>query len=66
MLLEAAVFGQMQMTRSGGVKLKANAVSMAGAQQGSEGDDEDAELCDICWERPKEIIFMPCGHRVCA
>ena len=46
--------------------VKANAVSMPGAQQGSEGDDEDEGLCDICWERPREMIFMHCGHMVCA
>ncbi len=43
--------------------MQANAVSVP-AQQGSEDDDE--ELCVVCWEQAREIIFMNCGHMVCA
>lgn len=35
-----------------------------GLQQdgGADGDDED--MCVVCWERPKEVIFLSCGHMV--
>ena len=29
---------------------------------GVDGDDED--MCVVCWERPKEVIFLSCGHMV--
>ena len=29
---------------------------------GADGDDED--MCVVCWERPKEVIFLSCGHMV--
>ena len=38
-------------------------MGIPGAQQGSE-EHEDDELCVVCWDRPREIIFMPCGHMV--
>ena len=38
--------------------------SVVGRQQdgGADGDDED--MCVVCWERPKEVIFLSCGHMV--
>ena len=33
------------------------------AQQISE-EHEDDELCVVCWDRPREVIFLGCGHMV--
>lgn len=38
-------------------------MSTFGAQQGSADQDEE-ELCVVCWDRPKEVIFLSCGHMV--
>ena len=27
--------------------------------------DEDDELCIVCFERPKDVLFTSCGHTVC-
>ena len=26
--------------------------------------DVEEELCAICWDNPKQIIFDPCGHHI--
>jgi len=43
--------------------MKASAVNTLGVQQGSADQDEE-ELCVVCWDRPKEVIFLSCGHMV--
>ena len=54
----------MQILRVVAVPIKAGAVSMLGAQQGSKEHEEEEELCVVCWDRPREIIFLGCGHMV--
>ena len=63
LLCEAATPAQMQRLRMMALPMKARDVSMPGAQQGSEEHEED-ELCVVCWDRPREVIFLNCGHMV--
>ena len=31
----------------------------------SQGEEhEDDEVCVVCWERPREVIFYRCAHMV--
>lgn len=53
-----------QVQTAGVVQAQAADRSMVGMQRdgGVDGDDED--MCVVCWERPKEVIFLSCGHMV--
>ena len=38
--------------------------SVVGRQQDGGADWDDEDMCVVCWERPKEVIFLSCGHMV--
>jgi len=33
------------------------------AQRGNENDDDDKDMCVICWERKVNTLLLECGHR---
>ena len=28
-------------------------------------DEKPVGLCSVCWERPRNCVFLPCGHIQC-
>lgn len=45
------------------VKGKSKVVPVAHGAEGS--DPSEGSSCCICFEKPKDAAFVPCGHRVC-
>lgn len=47
------------------VRSMARQEGAAAAATTDTNDDEDGDhsrLCSICWERPKEVVLVPCMH----
>lgn len=38
--------------------------ALGSTQQGGGADQDEDDLCVVCWDRPKEAIFLSCGHMV--
>lgn len=30
-----------------------------------EDNDDDYDICNICYDHVIELIFIPCGHSIC-
>ena len=48
------------------ITLKDNkGVSVESITKADSVDDSAAGLCFVCWEQPRNSVFLPCGHIVC-
>ena len=39
-------------------------LQVAAANSSEEGDQDDDDLCIVCWEKMREVIFYHCMHMV--